>query len=100
MKVKNWNRYSIKDQERLCNKHEIILVDHQTNKEKILKKLTIKNLFIGIDTFNRGMDVFSKTLDESLKQFSSGLGETKKKDSRNDDDKYDFLLGNKKPNNL
>jgi hypothetical protein len=64
--VKQWNKFSWNMQEVLCKKYNVILIDYQTRKEKIislLNKINIKNFNKGMDTFNKSLNKFSKAVD-------------------------------------
>ena len=64
--VKQWNKFSWNMQEALCKKYNVILIDYQTRKEKImslLNKINMKNFNKGMDTFNKSLNKFSKTVD-------------------------------------
>ena len=67
MTVKAWKKFSDEAQKVLLEKHDVILTDHQTRREKavsILKKFNKKNMDKGIDKFNAGVKSFS----DSMKQ--------------------------------
>ncbi len=64
--VREWNRFAWSMQEVICKKYDVILTDHQTRKEKtisLLNKINIKNFNKGMDTFNKVLNKFSKTVD-------------------------------------
>lgn len=55
-------KFDWEKQEILCKRYNIILTDYTTKQEKvekILSKLTIKNLNKGITKFNKGMKQFN-----------------------------------------
>jgi hypothetical protein len=73
-------------QEVICKKYVVILLDHQTRKEKtisLLNKINLKNFNKGIDTFNKSLNKFSKTVDSLTSNKSTGYdqGKIKSKDS-------------------
>ena len=75
--VKQWNKFSWNMQEALCKKYNVILIDYQTRKEKIislLNKINIKNFNKGMDTFNKSLNKFSKTVDSLTASKSSFTG--------------------------
>lgn len=97
--VKEWKRldtdsvrkigdkeYYLNMQEVLCKKYEIILLDHQTKKEKlnqILDKFSFENLDKTMTKVSKGIDSFAKAVEPPKKS---------KKKSKPD---YSFLFSNK-----
>ena len=87
--VKEWKK--LKDiQEILCQKFDVILIDHKTRKE------TITDIFekINLNNFNRGMESFNKIIQDfggSMEQLTSELNTSPKNnvkiwsDSSNDE---------------
>lgn len=93
--VKEWkkfDRYVTKEingvkyykniQELMCMRYDIILVDHQTKKEKasaILDKFNVENLNKGITKFNKGVDQIVKmTAAPKVKKKKQSFGITQK----------------------
>ena len=65
MTVKAWKKFGDEAQKVLLEKHDVILTDHQTRREKavsILKKFNKKNMDKGIDKFNAGVKSFSDAM--------------------------------------
>ena len=68
---KAFKKFSWVKQQLLCEKKDIILLNHETRNEKIIrlsKKMTLKNLNTGIDKFNKGIDSFMKVIEPTTKQ--------------------------------
>lgn len=89
----------------LCMRHEIILTDYRTRKQKIfdmMDKFSIENLNRGIDRFNRGVEQFSKSVESRNKNnvdLSALFSEPKKKSKRKPRTQkpdYSALIGKKK----
>ena len=88
--VKAWKKFDLTQQDILCTRYDIILTDYKTRKEKIfsiMDKFSPKNIDKGIKTMNKGLNQFSKTMDELDKGLNQGMG-GKKKD-------YSFLSSGK-----
>lgn len=76
--VKEWKRFDISVQELLCKRYKITLTDHKNKfkagkmvkvplKEKLKtlpSKITMPNINKGIDTFNKSVQEFGKSMDK------------------------------------
>ena len=108
---KGFKKFSWIKQQLLCEKYNIILVNHQTLTEKFMKVskgfiggMTLDNLNKGITKFNHGMDQFNKMIEptgknkelkiENYKEIMDLLGSGK-----NNDKAISDLLGNKNNGN-
>ena len=68
---KGFKKFGWMQQQLLCEKWNIILTDHETRNEKIIrlsKKITLKNFNKGIDKFNKGVDDFMKVIESTSKE--------------------------------
>ena len=64
--MKQWNRFNFSMQENICQRYDVILTDYKITREKIatfLNKINIKNFNKGVEIFNKSMNQFSKTVD-------------------------------------
>jgi len=82
--VKEWNKFKktkVKEidgikhyydmQELMCKKYNIILTDYKTKREKciiFLRKINMKNINKGIDTFNKAVQAFGGSMDKLSKE--------------------------------
>ena len=74
--VKEWRKLQ-NLQESLCKRYDVILTNHKTKKERIIEiieKINLKNINIGIETFNKIIQDFGG----SMEQLSSELSESPK----------------------
>ena len=107
--VQEWKKfYNI--QEMLCEKYEIILTNHKTNKEQlveILKNINLKNINKGIDTFNKMIQAFGgsvekltteldKTSQNNIKIWSDVPEKESKSDKSKDQINLEKIWGKKK----
>ena len=73
-------------QELMCKKHDIILTDYKTKREQViifLKKINMKNINKGIDTFNKAVQAFGGSMDQLSKEFGSSKNDNSNKDKEN-----------------
>lgn len=93
---KQWKQFDLQKQEILTQRYQVILTDYETKKTlliKILKNLDttcpigIKNLNSGIEKFRVGIDAWDKTMDV----FSESL----RKSTHSDDNDIGRLFGKK-----
>jgi len=73
-------------QELMCKKHDIILTDYKTKREQaiiFLKKINMKNINKGIDTFNKAVQAFGGSMDQLSKEFGSSKNDNSSKDKEN-----------------
>jgi len=64
--VKEWKKF-YKIQEKLCQKFDVILIDHKSKKETIfgiLDKINSKNIDKGIQTFNKIIQDFGGSMEQ------------------------------------
>ena len=69
-----WAKWPEEKQEIILKKYDVILTDHSTRREKIvriLRKFNAKNLDAGLVKFNQGVDSFSKSMDQLHKELNS-----------------------------
>jgi len=106
--VKEWKRFKktqvkivngivipLDVQELMCKKYDIILTDYKTKREQLiifLKKINMKNINKGIETFNNAVQAFGGSMD----QLSKDLGSSKKIQSNKDKENLEKIWG--KPN--
>jgi len=82
--VKQWKKFKktkargikhhLDIQELMCKKYDIILTDYKTKREQViifLKKINMKNINKGIDTFNKAVQTFGSSMDQLSKEISS-----------------------------
>ena len=85
-------KYYYDMQELMCKKYDIILTDYKTKSEQIiifLKKINMKNINKGIDTFNKAVQSFGGSMD----QLSKDLGSSKKHQSEKDRENLEKVWG-------
>jgi len=108
--VKEWNKFKkakVKEiegikhyydmQELLCKKYDIILTDYKTKRERIiifLKKINMKNINKGIDTFNKAVQAFGGSMDK----LSKDLDGSEKSQSGNDKKNLEEIWGKSSTN--
>lgn len=99
--MKEWNRFDIDMQEKLCERYNVFLTDHKTKKEKlfaVMDKFNAKNLNAGITKFNKGVDSFNKSIASTSKGKGpdlSGLSPKKGSGFGISQKEYDSLFGSK-----
>ncbi|GEM_PF-806153 len=79
-------KYYYDIQELMCKKYDIILTDYKTKSEQIiifLKKINMKNINKGIDTFNKAVQAFGGSMDQLSKEFASSKNDNSSKDKEN-----------------
>ena len=97
--VKEWNKFKkikVKEidgikyyydiQELMCKKYDIILTDYKTKSEQIiifLKKINMKNINKGIDSFNKAVQAFGGSMDQLSKDLTSSEKDQSGKDREN-----------------
>jgi len=94
--VRQWNKFKktkVKGtkhhwdtQELMCKKYDIILTDYKTKREQLiifLKKINMKNINKGIDTFNKAVQAFGGSMDQISKEFGSSSKGQSTKDKEN-----------------
>ena len=94
--VKQWKKFkktkvkgvkhNVDTQELMCKKYDIILTDYKTKRERIiifLKKINMKNINKGIDTFNKAIQAFGGSMDQLSKEFGSSEKVQPSKDKEN-----------------
>lgn len=69
--MKQWNKLSIPHQQYLTNTYSIILTDHETTKEKWIRRLKLINL----KNFDKGMKTFDKGQKQFWKEFDKGFSD-------------------------
>ncbi len=82
----NGIKHRLDIQELMCKKYDIILTDYKTKREQIiifLKKINMKNINKGIDTFNKAVQAFSGSMDQLSKEFGSSNKDQFTKDKEN-----------------
>jgi len=70
----------------MCRKYEVILTDYKTKRERIiifLKKINMKNINKGIDTFNKAVQTFGGSMDQLSKDLGSSKNDNSRKDKEN-----------------
>ena len=93
--VERENGIDITAQEVMCQKYNVILLDHKTKKEKIfgvIDKINIQNLNKGINKFNKGVNQFTKMIESKPSKGSRQFGMSQKE--------YNELFGPRKSHNL
>ena len=88
----NGTKHHLDIQELLCKKYDILLTDYKTRRELViifLKKINMKNINKGIDTFNRAVQAFGGSMDQLANEF----GSSRKCQSTKDKDNQDKLWG-------
>ena len=111
MDWKAFKKFSWVQQQLLCEKKDIILLNHETKGEKyrklikgIIGGMTLKNFNKGIDKFNHGMDQFNKIIEApkdqkelslpNYKEMNDLLGSGKKQSFKlHNADKLKKLIG-------
>ena len=86
VKEVNGIKHHLDMQELMCKKYDIILTDYKTKRERIiifLKKINMKNINKGIDTFNKAVQSFGGSMDQLSKEFGSPKNDNSSKDKEN-----------------
>ena len=86
VKEVNGIKHHMDMQELMCKKYDIILTDYKTKRERIiifLKKINMKNINKGIDTFNKAVQAFGGSMDQLSKEFGSSKNDNSSKDKEN-----------------
>ncbi len=76
--VKQWNRFDWDKQQILTLKYAVILTDYQTKKQKIshlMKKFNFKNFNKGMDVFAKSMDKFGDSMGSMTRELSNDMHE-------------------------
>ncbi len=79
-------KYYYDIQELMCKKYDIILTDYKTKSEQIiifLKKINMKNINKGIDSFNKAVQAFGGSMDQLSKDLTSSEKDQSGKDKEN-----------------
>ena len=79
-------KYYYDMQELMCKKYDIILTDYKTKSEQIiifLKKINMKNINKGIDSFNKAVQAFGGSMDQLSKDLTSSEKDQSGKDKEN-----------------
>ena len=82
----NGTKHHLDIQELLCKKYDILLTDYKTRRELViifLKKINMKNINKGIDTFNRAVQAFGGSMDQLSNEFGSSSKGQSAKDKEN-----------------
>ena len=84
--VKEWQRFNTNNysdmQELLCQKHDVILLDYRTKKQKVfslLQKINLKNIDTGVSEFSKLVQSFGNSMD----QFTAEINNDKVSDRKN-----------------
>ena len=75
--LKAWNKFDYESQVKILQKYDVILLDHSTKSQKIIKilrKFNNHNLNQGIKKFNDGVDALDHTMDDLSKSLNKGYG--------------------------
>ena len=86
VKEVNGIKHHLDVQELMCKKYDIILTDYKTKRERVaifLKKINMKNINNGIDTFNKAVQAFGGSMDQLSKEFGSSEKVQHSKDKEN-----------------
>jgi len=86
VKMVNGIKHHLDMQELMCKKYDIILTDYKTKRERIiifLKKINMKNINKGIDTFNKAVQAFGGSVDQLSKEFGSPKNDDSSKNKEN-----------------
>jgi len=97
--VKEWKRFKkiqvkvvkgvqcyLDVQEVMCKKYDIVLTNHKTKREQLLiflKKINMKNINKGIDTFNNAVQSFGRSMDQLSKDLGGSTERQSTKDKEN-----------------
>ena len=79
--VRAWKKYGYESQLKILQKYDVILIDHHTRKQKILKifkKFSARNLDRGVAKFNLAIDAWDDVMDDFSKSINKAYGRSER----------------------